>query len=138
MVNGQEKRLSYIINGIDYSTDFIGNTAHGMGRDEDGRYIASQEDFEWWQSTIAAHEQMDAAIAACKETNDPDEVDRVVQDWIDTDLDMQPKQVMRGLEQAFGAMAHPTDEEINEELRQLADDTIYDDYPETEQESNRL
>jgi hypothetical protein len=33
---------------------------------------------------------------------------------------------------------HPTDEEIDEELRQLADDTIYDDYPETEQEANHL
>lgn len=33
---------------------------------------------------------------------------------------------------------HPDNEEIDEELRQLADDSIFDDYPETEQEANRF
>lgn len=102
MVNGREKEISYSVNGIDISADFIGNTAHGMTSDDEGRYIASQDDFEWWQNTIAAHEQMDATIAAYKQANDPDEVDQVVQDWIDTDLDNQPTQVLMGLKQAFG------------------------------------
>lgn len=104
MVNGREKELRYNVNGIDISADFIGNTAHGMAHDDEGRYIATPEDFEWWQNTIAAHEQMDAAIEAYKANFDANEVDRVVQDWIDTDLDAQPAQVLMGLEQAFGAI----------------------------------
>lgn len=104
MVNGQEKELSYNVNGIDISADFIGNTAHGMASDGEGRYIASQEDFEWWQNTIAAHEQMDATIKAYKDNFDTDEVDQVVQDWIDTDLDSQPAQVLMGLNQVFGSI----------------------------------
>ena len=104
MVNGQEKELSYIFNGVDCSADFIGNTAHGMASDSDGRYIATQEDFEWWQDTIAAHEQMDATIEAYKASFGSDEVDLVVQDWIDTDLDNQPSLVIMGLERTFGAI----------------------------------
>lgn len=104
MVNGQEKELSYSANGIDISGDFIGNTSHGMDSDKDGRYIASQEDYDWWKSTIAAHERMADVIAAYKAVNDPSEVDRVVQDWIDVDLENQPVQVLMGLEKAFGAI----------------------------------
>jgi hypothetical protein len=102
LVNGREKELSYKVNGIDISADFIGNTAHGMASDDEGRYIASPEDFEWWQNTIAAHEQMNAAIKAYKAKFDADEVDRVVQDWITADLDNQPGQVLMGLQKAFG------------------------------------
>lgn len=104
IVDGQEKNLSYIFNGIDCSDDFIGNTPHGMGVDDEGRYIASQDDFEWWQSTIAAHENMIDVIAAYKEEFDQDEVESVVQDWSNTDLDMVPVQVLLGLEQVFGSI----------------------------------
>jgi hypothetical protein len=140
IVNGQEKELRFNVNGIDISRDFIGNTSHEMDIDDEGRYIATTDEFDWWHNTITAHEKMNATIAAYKEANDPDEVDRVVNDWIDTDLDNQPAQVIMGLEQVFGKIQeiHPTDEEIEEELRQLSDDTIFDDYPETEQEVNHL
>lgn len=104
MVNGKEKELSYKVNGIDISADFIGNNSHGMTQDGEGCYVASEGDFEWWQNTIASHQEMSATIAAYKEVFDPDEVDQVVQDWIDTDLDNQPAQVLMGLEKAFGSI----------------------------------
>lgn len=34
--------------------------------------------------------------------------------------------------------SEPDDDELNEELRQLEDETIFDDWPETEQEANHL
>lgn len=105
MVNGQEKELRYDVNGIDISADFIGNTAHGMEVDDEGRYIASQADFEWWQETISANENMDVIIAAYKEQFDAGEVDQVVQDWSGNDLDTTPAQVLMGLEQAFGKLS---------------------------------
>lgn len=104
IVNGKEKDLRYNVNGTDISDDFIGNTFHGMAIDEEGRYIASPEDFNWWETTIVANENMDAVIAAYKEKFDADEVDRVVQDWVSNDLDTAPTQVIMGLRQVFGAI----------------------------------
>ena len=105
IVNGQEKELTMYFNGIECSADFIGNAAHGMDNDEDGNYIATQEDFEWWENTILAHENMENVIAAYKEKFDTGEVDQVVQDWINDDLESQPSQVLMGLEQAFGELS---------------------------------
>ena len=105
MVNGKEQEaLQMLVNGIDFSGDFIGNTAHEMDTDEEGRYIASQEDYDWWKNVINQHQKMEMVIAHYKSRFDADEVDRVVQDWIDTDLDNQPNQVLLGLEQAFGSV----------------------------------
>jgi len=104
MVNGQERELRYDVSGIDISGDFIGNTSHGMASDDEGRYIATQEDYDWWQKVIAAHQEMETAIVAYKETHDPDEVDRVAQDWMGGDLDNEPDQVLMGLKRAFGAI----------------------------------
>lgn len=101
IVNGRAKELRYDVDGIDISGDFIGNTAHGMVTDDEGRYIATEDDFTWWRDTIAAHQEMDALIARCKESNDPDLVDQVVQDWGSGDLDDIPKQVILGLTQTF-------------------------------------
>ena len=102
MVEGQEKELSYNWNGVDISADFIGNRDHGMGSDAEGRYIATQEDFDWWQNTIAAHKSMNKTIEAYKAIFDPDKVDRIVQDYIDVDIDYQPTHVTMGLEKIFG------------------------------------
>lgn len=106
IVNGEERNLELRDgNGIDYSADFIGNNDPGMDIDEDGNYIATQEDFEWWKSTIASHKRMQDMIAQYKAANDPDVVDQVVQDWIGgVDLEYQLVQVAMGLEQAFGTL----------------------------------
>lgn len=105
MVNGKEKSLEMRDkNGIDWSADFIATGEQDWECDDDGRYIVTQEDFEWWQETIASHEHMDAVIAAYKEQFDPDEVNKVVQDWVGNDLETTPAQVIHGLEQAFGAI----------------------------------
>ncbi len=102
LVNGKEQELRMMVNNIDISGDFIGNTAHGMDSDDEGRFIASQEDFEWWQKAITDNLQMEELIAKYKLTNDPDEVDRVVQEWITNDMDTDLAQVKMGLEQNFG------------------------------------
>lgn len=104
MVNGKERTLEMLVNGIDISGDFIGNTYHGMDSDKEGRYIASQEDYDWWKNVISQHQKMKRVIAQYKSQFDADEVDKVVQDWIDTDLDNQPNQILLGLEQAFGKL----------------------------------
>lgn len=105
MVNGQEKELRYDMNGIDISNDFIGNTAHGMEYNEDGNYIATEKDFQWWQETIAAHENMDAIVSSYKERFDADDVREVVEDWADGDLENDPPQVIMGLERNFGKIS---------------------------------
>ncbi len=104
MVNGEEKELRYNVNGIDISGDFIGNTSHGMAADDEGRYIATQNDFDWWKNTITAHEKMDATVAAYKETFDADEVDTVILDWATSDLETTPAQVLMGLKRVFGGI----------------------------------
>lgn len=104
MVNGKEKELTMHFRGIECSGDFIGNTSHGMDIDDEGRYIATQEDYDWWQNTISAHENMESIINIYKEKFDVDEVDKVVWDWADNDLDTSPAQVIMGLQQAFGGL----------------------------------
>lgn len=104
IVNGSEKTLKMRVNGIDISGDFIGNTDHGMAHDEDGNYVASQEDFDWWKNTIEQHQEMEAAIKQYKDANAPEVVDQVVQDWIGADLGDQPAQVLMGLKKAFGKL----------------------------------
>jgi hypothetical protein len=102
LVNGQVKEIKMHFNGIECSADFIGNTHHGMGLDDEGRYVASQEDYEWWVKVISDHEAMEDTIARYKEAHDdPDEVDRMVQSWIGVDLEDQPAQVRLGLEMSF-------------------------------------
>ena len=104
IVNGKEKELRMDVGGVDVSADFIGNTYHGMDDDEEGRYVASQEDFNWWRDVISSHLDMANIIEAYKEDNDPDEVDRVVNEWIGVDYENQPGQVAHGLEQNFGKL----------------------------------
>lgn len=105
MVNGQEKELRYDVKGIDISGDFIGNTSHGMKSDSDGRYIATQADFDWWQSTISAHENMNNIIADYKCQFDPDEVDKVAWDWgAGHDLENVPTQTLMGLRKVLGKL----------------------------------
>lgn len=105
IVNGQQMELRYNVNGIDISADFIGNTSHGMSHDDDGNYIATQEDFEWWRATILAHEQMDVVIEAYKERFGSDEVAEVVESWSGGDLETDPAQVLMGLERNFGPLS---------------------------------
>lgn len=103
MVNGQEMQLSLIgKNGFDWSADFIGNTNHGMRHDDEGRYIATQEEYDWWKNMIAEWENMESAIEDYKKINDPDEVDEVVNDTIGGfDLEDKPRNVIDALKEAF-------------------------------------
>lgn len=105
IVNGQQVKLEYIVNGVDISADFIGNTAHGMKHDDDGNYIASQDDLDWWRGTIAAYKRMSAIVDLYKRFFDQDEVDDVVRDWTGDDMETGPDQVIMGLEINFGPLS---------------------------------
>lgn len=102
IVNGQVRELTMIgENGIDSSADFIGNTAHGMKHDEAGNYIASQEDFEWWENMISEYQKMEATIKTYEEKYGRDEVWKWLEEVhaFDYDLEDQPKNVKRYLEE---------------------------------------
>jgi hypothetical protein len=100
MVNGQVKGLEmHDDNGIDWAADFIGNTAHGMSRDDDGNYIATEEDYQWWKDMIAAYQEMESVIEKYKEKYGRDKVDEWLQKSaaFDVDLEDQPSSVKHEL-----------------------------------------
>lgn len=100
IVNGQVKGLEMRDeNGIDWSADFIGNTAHGMSHDDEGNYIATEEDYQWWKDMIAAYQEMESVIEQYKEKYGRDEVDEWLQKSaaFDVDLEDQPNSVKQEL-----------------------------------------
>lgn len=101
LVNEVEHNLVMLDeNGIDWSADFIGNTSHGMAHDEEGNYIATQEELAWWQDTIAAHLEMQALIRVYNERYGEDEVSSWLEKMhaFDVDLEDQPASVKEALE----------------------------------------
>lgn len=100
-VNGQIKTLEMRDdNNIDWSNDFIGKTAHGMANDEEGNYIATEEDYQWWKDMIAAYQKMESLIEEYKEKFGCEEVDEWLQKSFafEVDLEDMPKSVKRELE----------------------------------------
>jgi hypothetical protein len=108
IVNGQERELTMDFpghDGIDISADFIGNTEHGMEEDDEGRYIATEEDFQWWKRVIADHESLERMVADYRESFNSDDVDSVVQAAVgSTDLEDQPGRGKAALIEAFGIL----------------------------------
>jgi len=102
IVNGEEKEVEYLTNGIDISQDFIGNTSHGMDSDDEGRYIASQDDYNWWVEVIAKHQELDVLVAQCREIDD-DLVEQVLADNGDYDIEDIPARTIEALKEAFDA-----------------------------------
>lgn len=104
IVDGKEKTLEMRdANGIDWSNDFIGNTQHEMQVDDDGRYIASQEDYDWWAKTISAHLAAEVLIEEYKSQHGRTEVEECLSKTYayDTDLDSQPASVEHALTEWF-------------------------------------
>jgi hypothetical protein len=101
VVNGVEKKLRMIDedSSTDCAADFVGNTAHGMEHDDEGRYIATPEEFEWWKNTIAAHESMAELIEQYRAKYGSDTVDDHLQRMaaFDVDLEDQPGSVATAL-----------------------------------------
>tara|TARA_R110000868_G_scaffold21307_1_gene88513 strand:+ start:1826 stop:2161 length:336 start_codon:yes stop_codon:yes gene_type:complete len=88
-------------NNIDWSEDFIGNTAHGMDSDDDGNYIASADDFAWWKDMIANWQAMEEKITEYKEKYGWEEVTtwlEITHAWLG-DLEDQPNSVRHALSQ---------------------------------------
>ena len=83
-VNGEERKLRMTTPaGVDWSDDYIGGFDHGMTRDEDGRYICSDADFQWWAKAIADQVDADRLIAEYREKYG-DAVDEVLP-YVNTD-----------------------------------------------------
>lgn len=104
IVNGRKRYLKYMVNGIDISNDFIGNTAHNMAIEEDGSYVASKEDFNWWKKVIEEHERLDMIVAQYQEEFGKDEVNDTVYSWASYDYETNPAQILMGLEKRFGKL----------------------------------
>lgn len=101
LVNGQEYKLTLPDkSGVDYSGDFIGNTSHGMQKDEEGRYIATPEDLEWWQRVMSEHEEMNELINEYSDKYGFETVFKALnQDGaLDVDMDMMLKSVRCSLQ----------------------------------------
>ena len=101
LVNGEERDLRMIdSNGIDQSGDFIGNTYHGMDHDEEGRYIASEEEYQWWADMIVSYEGMQEQINEAYEKYGREEIDSYLQKVhaFDCDLEDQPSSVSIALD----------------------------------------
>lgn len=102
IVDGTKKTLRMDDgNGIDQSADFIGNTAHGMTIDSEGNYIASADDFAWWERVISEHLAMDEQIAKYTDKYGYDAVDGCLQDnyAYGVDLEDMPGSVSLALAQ---------------------------------------
>jgi hypothetical protein len=107
IVNGQEREITMSFPGHsgDISSDFIGNHSTDMDVDDEGRYIATEEEFQWWKATIAAHERLDQMVADYKAEFDSDEVESVVNEAVGGfDLEDQPALGKAALVKAFGAL----------------------------------
>jgi len=98
IVNGKEKEIEMRDeNGIDWSDDFVGNNSHGIARDDEGRWIVSEDDYNWWASTIAAHEEMTQQIRRYKNEYGNDAVDQQLTRMFNGDLEDWPGDVSRAL-----------------------------------------
>lgn len=96
IIDGQAHKLEMRDgNGIDWSMDFIGSYDHEMQTDEDGNFVTTQAEYDWWKQAIADQETIQALIAECKERHGDEEVDRWLSDAgaLETDLDMMLDQV---------------------------------------------
>lgn len=101
IVDGEVHELEWIdpVTGTDCARDVIGNTAHGMEMDDDGRYIATAEDLEWWESYFEASQEMSAMLKEYEDKYGYFAID----DWLyqtgawSHDLGDQPAQVMSAL-----------------------------------------
>jgi len=103
IVDGKEKVLNYLWNGIDCSADFIGNTAHGMDIDDEGRFIASKEEFEWWKATISDYEAMDKVVEKYVAEFGDEAVQRVIEEASGgRDMEDIPAHVILELTREFG------------------------------------
>ena len=102
VVNGEIRELRMMRNGVDISGDFVGNTVNGMGQDEQGRWIADEVEFDWWRQVVADHQELEQVIQAYKIVYDAEIVDRVVSDWMASDLDKALDSVVMGLTEVIG------------------------------------
>lgn len=100
IVAGKVTEVSMIDdNGIDWSQDFVGNNSHGMVKDDEGRYIVTEDEAEWWQGAIEMHKEMESLIVSYRHKYGSDLVDDVLNrsHAFDGDMETHPFFVMQAL-----------------------------------------
>lgn len=87
--------------GIDWSGEFVGNTAHGMASDDEGRYISSFENYNWWAELVVAWVTMESAVREAEHQYGKDNVQSYLKNEgvYDCDLGDTPERVMAALEE---------------------------------------
>ncbi len=102
LVDGQERTLRMVTpEGVDWSDDYIGGFDHGMTRDDDGRWICSETDYEWWVKATNDQTAADALIAEARTRHSYDAIDEVLA-YINTDPNEYLESVKRGLAELDG------------------------------------
>ncbi|NUZ10172.1 hypothetical protein HUZ36_05205 [Pseudoalteromonas sp. McH1-7] len=95
--------------GCCYIQDFIGNE-DGLGSeshqfhydDESGKYVCSQETFDWWSKVVNDNQALNYRIAELCEIHDAVDVYEVVNSNPSNDLEDLAYHVNACLDQAFG------------------------------------
>lgn len=94
------------INGVNYVRDFIGNYGafadQFLLNEENGTFIATQEDYDWWVKVLADQQALSERIADLKEVHGADAVDEIVNEASGGDLEDEARNVNYALDEAFG------------------------------------
>lgn len=101
-VGGQIRKLEMRDeNGVDWSADFIGNTAHGMDYDEDGNFVTDEEEFRWWEDMIEEYQEMEEKVEEYKEKYGREAVEELLENVHAWSMDFAdvPSSVKRALEE---------------------------------------
>ncbi len=105
---GARHELSIIdpANGVDWINDLVGNTGafdrEFSERTDEGEYILSSEDYEWWSEVVDGLQAAHDRIYELKEIHGSDAVYAVLESTGDVDLEQQAGEIMNALDEAFG------------------------------------
>jgi len=90
LINSEEKELVYRSNGgVDYTNDVIGNTCHGMDIDDEGRFVATQDDYDWWQTYFDDDVKLMGIVAEYKDKYGDEKVESFLQETSAYAVDME-------------------------------------------------
>lgn len=101
IIDGQAHKLEMRDdNGIDWSNEFIGGYDHHMETDDDGNFLTTQAEYEWWKQAISDQEAIKALVQQAQERHGEDTVNNWMQDAgaYETDLDMMLASVRNALQ----------------------------------------
>jgi len=92
--------------GVDYITDFIGNTG-ALDRDfewddDRGAYVCSQETYDWWEQVVSDNQALEDRIHTLAQEHGLDAVYEAIADAGYVDLEDHAVNVAQVLDEVFG------------------------------------